>query len=184
LFKYLLKYLLKYLGKLDLGLAIMHVMGKAVKLREAATEVQESDVVLRLWLAISHLRSRLRAEAGSRSAGYSITQLAILQRLLEGPLTAAELAENQHVSQQAIAQNVAVLEAASLVERARDGRDRRKVLIAATDAGRELLEASRASRKAWLFRAIEEVVGADEREDLVKTIDLLERLAGADARGH
>jgi DNA-binding MarR family transcriptional regulator len=140
-------------------------------------------VALRLWMAISHLRARLRVEAGSGPTGYSISQLAILQRLLDGPLTAADLAEEQHVSQQAIAQNIAALEAASLVARARDERDRRKVLIAATDAGRELLEVSRASRKAWLFRAIEEVVGADEREDLVKTIDLLERLAAAEARG-
>lgn len=140
-------------------------------------------MALRLWMAISHLRARLRAEAGSRPAGYSISQLAILQRLLDGPLTAADLAEEQHVSQQAIAQNIAALEEASLVARARDERDRRKVLIAATDAGRELLEVSRASRKAWLFQAIEEVVSADEREDLVKTIDLLERLAAAEARG-
>jgi DNA-binding MarR family transcriptional regulator len=145
--------------------------------------VQETDVALRLWMAISHLRARLRVEAGSRPAGYSISQLAILQRLLDGPLTAAELAEEQHVSQQAVAQNIAALEAASLVARARDERDRRKVLIAATEAGRELLEVSRASRKAWLFQAIEEVVGADERADLVKTIDLLERLAAAEARG-
>jgi DNA-binding MarR family transcriptional regulator len=154
-----------------------------VKTKQAATEVQETDEALRLWMAISHLRARLRAEAGSRPTGYSISQLAILQRLLDGPLTAADLAEEQHVSQQAIAQNVAALEAASLVKRTRDGRDRRKVLIAATDAGRELLEVSRASRKAWLFQAIEEVVGADERADLVKTIDLLERLAAAEARG-
>ena len=154
-----------------------------MKTKQAATEVQETDEALRLWMAISHLRARLRAEAGSRPTGYSISQLAILQRLLDGPLTAADLAEEQHVSQQAIAQNVAALEAASLVKRSRDGRDRRKVLIAATDAGRELLEVSRASRKAWLFQAIEEVVGADERADLVKTIDLLERLAAAEARG-
>ena len=154
-----------------------------MKTKQAETEVQETDEALRLWMAISHLRARLRAEAGSRPTGYSISQLAILQRLLDGPLTAADLAEEQHVSQQAIAQNVAALEAASLVKRSRDGRDRRKVLIAATDAGRELLEVSRASRKAWLFQAIEEVVGADERADLVKTIDLLERLAAAEARG-
>jgi DNA-binding MarR family transcriptional regulator len=159
----------------------MHATRKTVTTRQAATEFGESDVALRLWMAISHLRSRLRAEAGSGPAGYSISQLAILQRLLEGALTAADLAEEQHVSQQAIAQNVAVLEAASLVERARDGSDRRKVLIAPTKAGRELLEASRASRKAWLFRAIEQVVGADEWDDLVRTIDLLERLAAAES---
>jgi DNA-binding transcriptional ArsR family regulator len=138
----------------------MHATRKTVTTRQAATEFGESDVALRLWMAISHLRSRLRAEAGSGPAGYSISQLAILQRLLEGALTAADLAEEQHVSQQAIAQNVAVLEAASLVERARDGSDRRKV---------------------WLFRAIEQVVGADEWDDLVRTIDLLERLAAAES---
>jgi DNA-binding MarR family transcriptional regulator len=155
-----------------------------VPTKQTAIEVEQPDVALRLWMAISHLRARLRLEAGARPAGYSILQLAILQRLLDGPLTAAGLAEDQHVTQQAIAQSVAALEEAALVARTRDPGDRRKVLISATEAGRELLEVSRASRKAWLFRAIEEVVSPDERADLAKAIDLLERLAAAEARGH
>jgi DNA-binding MarR family transcriptional regulator len=149
--------------------------------KEADTEAPSADAALRLWMAISRLRARLRAETGSRPMRFSILQLAILQRLLDnGPLTAAALADDQHVTHQAIAQNVAALEEASMVARARDDSDRRKVLISATAAGRELLETSRAARKAWLFRAIEDVVGVDEQEDLLKAIGLLERLASAD----
>ena len=43
-----------------------------------------------------------------------------------------------------------------------------------------LLESLRSSREAWLVRAIDATVGADERAALDKAIELLERLADAD----
>lgn len=115
------------------------------------------------------------------SSGFTISQLAILQRILnEGPVTAASLALAEHVSQQAIAQSVATLKEAGLVKGERDATDGRKVLMSATPAGQDLFESLMASRRAWLVRAIDKVIGPDERQDLDAAIELLERLAGAD----
>lgn len=117
------------------------------------------------------------------SSGFTISQLAILHRLHdEGPTTAAAIAATEHVSQQAIAQSVAALKEAGLVRGARDVTDGRKVLISVTPAGRKTIQRLLASRKAWLVQAIDAVITPKERRALEATIELLERLAGADLR--
>jgi MarR family len=84
----------------------------------------------RLSVAITRLRSRLREEAGMHATGLSISQLAVLQSVVDdGPTTAAHLAQVQHVSAQSVAQNLAVLKAAGLVRGERDPADGRKTLI-------------------------------------------------------
>jgi DNA-binding MarR family transcriptional regulator len=140
-----------------------------------------AEVAVRLSVALTRLRSRLREESGITTSGFTLSQLAIIQRILDvGPATAASLAAAEHVSQQAIAQSVAILKEAGLVEGERDATDGRKVLISVTDAGRELFESLLASRKAWLVQAIDTVIGPKERPNLDIIIELLERLAGAD----
>lgn len=134
-----------------------------------------------LAVAITRLRSRVREEAGVLSIGLSISQLALLGRLIvEGPMTAASLAGAEHVSQQAIAQSLAALKAAGLVRAQRDPDDGRKSLISATAAGRQLRESLLQSKEAWLTRAIEATIPAPERATLDAAIELLERLAAAD----
>jgi DNA-binding MarR family transcriptional regulator len=153
---------------------------QASKEQEASATADVTDIGLRLSVAISRLRSRLREGAGLAPAGFTLSQLAILQRLLEnGPMTAASLATSEHITQQAIAQNVAILKAADYVKAERDATDGRKMLITVTPDGRNMLEASRASRNAWLIRAVESVIAPGELADLDKTIELLERLASA-----
>ncbi|MFC4031328.1 MarR family winged helix-turn-helix transcriptional regulator [Streptomyces polygonati] len=138
----------------------------------------------RLSIAITRLRSRLRMEAGLHATGLSISQLAVLQQVVDdGPVTAAYLATAQHVTPQSIAQNLAVLKAAGLVRAGRDLQDGRKILMTADDSGRELLTSLQTSRKAFLTRAIDALVAPEERPDLEKTIELLERLAAADFGG-
>jgi DNA-binding MarR family transcriptional regulator len=142
---------------------------------------ETAEAAVRLSVAIKRLRARLREEAGVSRSGFTISQLAILHRVIvEGPVTAATMAAAEHVSQQAIAQSVATLKEAGLVQGARDAADARKVLISATAAGVEMYETLSTSRKEWLARAIDTVVGPGERRDLDVAIELLERLAGAD----
>jgi hypothetical protein len=52
--------------------------------------------------------------------------------------------------------------------------------MSATPAGRRMVESLRCSREAWLTRAIDATVRADEQASLDKAIELLERLADAD----
>ena len=138
-------------------------------------------VAIRLALALTRLRARLREESSGSIAGLSMSQLSILQRLrLHGPATAASLAADEHVSQQAIAQSVVPLKSADLVRSEPDPRDGRKTLISVTDAGLGLRESIIASRNSWLARTIDSTIGAEERAALEKAVELLERLANAD----
>ena len=119
----------------------------------------------------------------SGSVGLTLTQLGIINRLRrDGPATAASLAAAEHVSQQAIAQNLTALKLAGLVDASPDPQDGRKRLISVTDGGRRLIESILASRNAWLVRAIETTIGRDESEGLNHAIELLERLADAPTR--
>jgi DNA-binding MarR family transcriptional regulator len=135
---------------------------------------------MRLLMAITRLRARARTEGGTERAGLSLMQLAILGRVInEGTRTAAQLAQFEHVTQQAIAQSLAGLKERRLVQLRPDPDDRRKTLIEATSAGRELRDSLLGAREAWLARAIDEVVEPGEREALEAAIEILERLTDA-----
>jgi DNA-binding MarR family transcriptional regulator len=139
----------------------------------------------RLSVAITRLRSRLREEAGIDGTGLSVSQMSVLWQVLqEGPVTAAGLAAAQHVSPQAIAQNLAVLKAAGLIHTERDPGDGRKTLITASESSRQMVTTVRASKESYLARAIDALISPGERADLERAIDLLERLAAADLTKH
>ena len=138
----------------------------------------EASDAVRLAMAVSRLRSRIRTESGMRSTGIPISQLAVLARIIdEGPTTAAALAAGEHVTQQAIAQSLATLKERGLVEKQADPSDGRKSLVTATAAGRKLRDGITASRDEWLTQAIDAAVRPEERPLLRETIDLLERIA-------
>lgn len=138
----------------------------------------EASDAVRLAMAVSRLRSRIRIEAGFGSTGIPISQLAVLGRIIdEGPTTAAALAAGEHVTQQAIAQSLATLRERGLVEKQADPTDGRKSLVSATAAGRQLRETLAASREEWLTQAIDAAVGPGERPQLRGAIELLERIA-------
>lgn len=146
----------------------------------AANRVHE-DLAIRLVLAVKRLRARLRETWPSPVQSLPTAQLAILKRLRDdGPTTAAVLAVAEHVSQQAIAQQVSALRDAGLVRTKRDPDDGRKALVRITASGLRLFDAAAESRNAWLIRAIDAQVPAKERAALAKSIELLERLAAAD----
>jgi DNA-binding MarR family transcriptional regulator len=138
---------------------------------------------MRLAMAVTRLRSRIRLESGLRSTGIPISQISVLSRIIgDGPTTAAALAAAEHVTQQAIAQSLATLENRGLVTKSRDPGDGRKSLVSATEPGHALMQGIKASREAWLSRAIEAAVTPDERPALETTIDLLQRIADVDLR--
>ena len=147
-----------------------------------ADDSHDSDpAAVRLTLALTHLRSRLREKASANARGLSISQQSILQRLRRGgPATASTLASAEHVSQQAIAQSISALKAAGYIDAEPDPTDGRKTRISISDVGLELRESIVASRNSWLERAIDATIGPDEQAALDTAIELLERLADAD----
>jgi len=138
----------------------------------------ETSEAVRLAMAVSRLRSRIRIESGLRSTGIPISQIAVLVRIIdEGPTTAAALAASEHVTQQAIAQSLATLKERGLVEKHADPSDGRKSLVSATGAGRKLRDSITVSRDEWITQAIDAAVKPQERQLLREAIELLERLA-------
>src|SRR5262249_16731163 len=120
----------------------------------------------------------LQEAALAGATGLSLSQVLILRRLrLEGPLTAASLAAAEHVTHQAITQNLTELKHAGLIETAPDPQDGRKKLISVTDPGRSLWVLVDGSSNAWLAHAIESTISESEWPALDKAIELLERLA-------
>jgi DNA-binding MarR family transcriptional regulator len=140
-----------------------------------------SALAIDLSVALSRLRSRVRDEASESSTGVTISQIATLQSLVTiGPMTAAELAAAEHVSKQAMAQRLSMMDALDLIESRRDETDGRKVVVSISDGGITLLRELAESRSAWLVRAIEGALEPEELPVLRDAIELLERLAAVD----
>jgi DNA-binding MarR family transcriptional regulator len=139
-------------------------------------------LAVRLAVAIKRLRARFREAAWAGGVELPIAHVAVIKRLRNGgPTTASTLAAAEHVTHQAITQTLAALKRARLVRSEADPTDGRKSVISVTPAGNRLFESAIASRDAWLARAIESVVSPRERAALEKSIELLERLADAEA---
>jgi DNA-binding MarR family transcriptional regulator len=93
-------------------------------------------LVKQVELAVrSHLDDLLRP-AGLTALQY--TALTVLER--HSDLSAAQLARNSFVTAQSMADMITALEGRGLIERHRDQTDRRRLVVALTTAGHELLD--------------------------------------------
>jgi DNA-binding MarR family transcriptional regulator len=138
-----------------------------------------NDQALRLATAVGRLRTVLR-DVRWQVTDLSLTQVAILRQLERaGPSTASALAAAEHISPQAIAQQLAGMKEQGYIETGPDAKDGRKTLISLSPSGQQLLDALIESREAVLARAIENTVPADELVVLDRAIEVLERLADA-----
>ncbi|MBO0770434.1 MAG: MarR family transcriptional regulator [Actinobacteria bacterium] len=100
------------------------------------TEPKLLYLVKRVELAIrSHLDDLLRPD-GLTALQY--TALTVLER--HSDLSTAQLARNSFVTAQSMADMITTLEGRGLIERHRDRNDRRRLVVALTAAGRELLD--------------------------------------------
>ncbi len=144
-----------------------------------AETATRNDQALRLATAVGRLRTVLR-DVRWQVTELSLTQVAILRQLERaGPSTASALAAAEHISPQAVAQQLAGLKEGAYIETEPDTRDGRKTLISLSRDGQLVLDALIESREAVLARAIEATVPANELADLDRAIDVLERLANA-----
>jgi DNA-binding MarR family transcriptional regulator len=102
----------------------------------AGTEPMLLYLVKQVELAVrSHLDNLLRP-AGLTALQY--TALTVLER--HPDMSAAQLARNSFVTAQSMADMITALEGRGLIERHRDQADRRRLVVALTTAGRELLD--------------------------------------------
>ena len=133
-----------------------------------------SETALRLHALAIHLLRRLRRE--DAALGLSAARLSALSVVgFAGPRTLGELASAEGVAPPTMTRIVTALERAGLVERQPDSADGRLVRIAATAAGRELLERGRARRTGVLASWLAEL-GPDDLGAVDRTVALLEAL--------
>lgn len=99
----------------------------------------------------------------------------------EGARTTSQLAALERVRPQSMAQTVAQLESAGLIERRPDPSDGRQSLIDLTPAGRETMEQFRLAGESWVSEAIAARLTPAELAELERGIALLARLVNEPA---
>ena len=108
-----------------------------MKVRQAAREVAK------LWPAI-YLPLHARSEPRARQYRPTPESLGVLTHLAAaGPLTVTEAARHMRRAQSVMSDIVTRLERRGLLERMRDQRDRRRVLVWLTPAGHQMLARER-----------------------------------------
>ncbi|MCM3886561.1 MarR family transcriptional regulator [Frankia sp. R82] len=125
--------------------------------------------------AVTHLGRRLRAQrpAGALN-GTKLSVLSHLHRL--GPSSAGAIAAAERHQPQALSRTFAELQRDGLITRRPAEQDRRAVVLAITEAGRDALVRDMAQRDAWLVEALEDLTDAEV--ELVRiAAELLDRLA-------
>jgi DNA-binding MarR family transcriptional regulator len=129
-----------------------------------------------LCISLSKLIRRVREQANP--GDFTSSQKSVLLRLdRDGPATVSALARAESVRPQSMRLTVASLEAAGAIAGEPDPADGRQTLIALTPAFRKTVNASRAAKDDWLFRALQAQLSAHEQDALAATVKLLQRLA-------
>jgi DNA-binding MarR family transcriptional regulator len=132
-----------------------------------------------LRISVSRLARRLRAErlAKGLEPDLSDTQLAALAALeRHGDMTPGELADHEKVQPPSMTRVITVLEERGLVMRGPHATDRRQVVLAVTQAGRDVVLQSRQLREAWLAQRLRELT-PQERATLRSAAPILEKLS-------
>lgn len=112
------------------------VDGAAAASAATVTEPMLMYLVKQLELAVRSRLDDLLRPAGLTALQY--TALTVLER--HPGMSSAQLARNSFVTAQSMADMITALEARSLIERHRDRADRRRLVVALTSGGRELLD--------------------------------------------
>lgn len=136
----------------------------------SATELRESV------MALARQMRRHRP-----NTGLTLSQLELLgEASRSGVTTPAEMAARLQVRVQSLTDSINELEARALISRRADPADRRRQLIAITDAGRSLLEGDRADRDAWLQDNMRDNLSALEFNLLMLVAPVLRKLADSE----
>lgn len=135
---------------------------------EVASSIRRSAV---------RLVRRLRLERNDEALSlFKLSILGVLYR--KGPVTATDLATQEHIRPQSLTRLLASLDKRGFVSRQPDGADRRRLLIAITAEGKKALIRDVRKKEAWLARVMERVLSPVERELLFQASRLLDRLTG------
>ncbi|RQT66801.1 MarR family winged helix-turn-helix transcriptional regulator [Burkholderia cepacia] len=129
-----------------------------------------------LRISVGKLMRRMREQIHPNDLTSS--QKSVLLRLdRDGPATVSALARAESVRPQSMRVTVATLETLGAVSGEPDPSDGRQTLIAVTPGFRKVLQANRAAKDDWLFRALHAQLSTAEQAELASAVKLLQRLA-------
>ena len=139
----------------------------------ASRQASVRAIADRLHSAAIHLLRRLRVE--DKALGLSGPRASALSVIVfRGPITMSALAEAEQVRRPTITRLVDGLERRGLVRRVNDPADGRVQLVAATAAGRQLLQKGRARRVERLMQGVMQL-SEEEQRVLARAADLMEQ---------
>ncbi|WP_445529677.1 MarR family winged helix-turn-helix transcriptional regulator [Streptomyces cyslabdanicus] len=142
-----------------------------------STDSTEGAALLASDLRVTVARITRRLRQAHAVGDVSLSGMSVLARLAaDGPDSPGALAELERVRPQAMAATLAALEQRGLVLRAPHAVDRRRCVVAVTEAGRDMLAARRTESVRRLADAITEFTPGEQRT-LTDALPLLDRLA-------
>lgn len=125
----------------------------------AGDEIHAAIVAIMRWASRGDVRQALVGEAGR---DLSPTDTWLLRAIVDdGPVRVTDLAQWQGVDKSTVTPQVRRLEERALVSRRPDPRDRRAVLLEATERGRQILRATAAAGAAVFDDILREWANAD-----------------------
>ena len=135
-----------------------------------------SEVAGALRVAVGLLVRKLRQPLNEGEL--TIAESSALGRLERGgPATSSDLARIDRISPQSMGVTVAALEERGLIERSRDPLDGRRVVLAITEAGRQVVHDKRGARTALIAAALRDGFTEIELGQLLAAAPLIQRLA-------
>jgi len=146
---------------------------------QAAPVDPEIDSAATLAREIRGLAGKLKRRLREQADGGDLTpsQTSVLLRLeKDGSATTSSLARAEGMRPQSMGAVIAALESAGLVQGAPDPADGRQTILSLTDACRQRIDEGRAARQDWLFRTIRARFSAQEQQQLMAAVALLQRL--------
>lgn len=130
-----------------------------------------------LRVSVMRLARRIRNERDA-SDDMSANQIAALFTLTRsGPMTIGDLAAEEKVQPPSMTRTVTSLVSKGLVQRDAHATDGRATVISLTDAGRDVIDATRRRREAWLHQRLCELTPAQRQilRDAAPVLELLSR---------
>lgn len=154
-------------------------MSKTVNLPSPPEELAAEALAEHLRTAVTALVRNTRA--ADRLAPIPSEALDLIDR--RGPMTTGDLAADRGVRHQTMAATVKDLAGAGYLTTRPDPDDARKKVLVLTTLGKSAIEADRRQRVAILAAAVDLTLDVDDRAALGRSLDLIDRIAEAVARG-
>jgi DNA-binding MarR family transcriptional regulator len=156
-----------------------HLQSQGTKMDESQAPISEEvqQAIDRFWAVFPSVWHQVRAHIHHEvvyDAVITVSQFHLLRRIHQGVDSVSELASAGHISLPAISRMVDVLANKGLVSRAQDPQDRRRVRLALTDKGENLLKTTFGDTHHWMSDKLA-ALDADELETIVQGMEALKK---------